>query len=118
MAISAARNGRPLANSKMCWFKPRRSRSPVMQSAASWMSCRASRGSTRSGRFPVQPHTRSQAPNRINSGASSQTPARFPMTLSARNCRTPYSMLRGSHGIGLMRALVVWVCRGGSGLGR
>ena len=35
-------------------------------------------------------------------------PARFPMTLSARNCRTPFSMLRGSHGTGLVR---FWVAR-------
>ena len=52
---------------------------------------------------PVQPHTKSQAPKRSNSGTSSQMPAKFPMTLSARNCRTPYSMLRGSHGMGLVR---------------
>ena len=114
---SAARNGRPLANSKMCWFKPRRRRRPVMQRAASWISCKASRGSTRSGRFPVQPHTRSQAPSRSNSGASSHTPARLPMTLSARNCRTPFSMLRGSQGMGLVRVLVACVSSGGLRIG-
>ena len=59
------------------------------------------------GRLPVQPHTRSQAPSRSNSGTSSQMPARFPMTLSARNCRTPCSMLRGSQGTGLLRVRVV-----------
>ena len=34
-AMSLARNGRPLASSKIRWFKVRRCRNPVRQSAAS-----------------------------------------------------------------------------------
>jgi len=45
-------------------------------------------------------------------------PARFPTTLSARNCRTPYSMLRGSQGMGLVRFRLVWTTMGGSDPGR
>ena len=45
-------------------------------------------------------------------------PARFPMTLSARNCRTPYSMLRGSQGTGLVRFRFVRASMGGSEPGR
>ena len=70
------------------------------------------------GLCPVQPQTRSQAPRRSNSGTSSQMPARFPMTLSARNCRTPCSMLRGSQGTGLVRFWLVRASMGGSGPGR
>ena len=70
------------------------------------------------GLCPVQPHTRSQAPKRSNSGTSSQMPARFPMTLSARNCRTPCSMLRGSHGMGLVRFRFVRTSMSGSEPGR
>ena len=35
MAMSLARNGSPLANSKIRWFKVRRCRNPVRHSAAS-----------------------------------------------------------------------------------
>ncbi len=59
-----------------------------------------------------------EAPRRSNSGTSSHKPARFPVTLSARNCRTPVSMLRGSQGMGLVRFLVVCASMVDSGLGR
>src|SRR6266581_2998206 len=56
--------------------------------------------------WPVQPHKRSQVPNRKCSGTRSQSPTRFPLILSARSCRTPRSRLVGSQGSGFVRFLV------------
>ena len=100
----------PLASSNPPpWVRLRSERKPLVQITASWTSCRASRGSTRSDGWPVQPHSKSQVPRRKCSAANSQSPSKLPWTLSANNCRTPRSRLTGSHGLSRVCRRVRWI---------